>query len=218
MRKSNPVSPIFISNSILTFVLLNSVQIFEASAFYTNNVFLGQKSFGKDVTLWSGATSPFGHVSGNVLYVRSGLQTSVFNDKKFRFLNSVSAKAYSESTPDDFVNSANPIAGVARLVSQSIAANTQSLANQIEKPGWIQRGGPWAADVYQRIADQDFDGALRLLTNWEAAGEAHEEILLALWRLIPSEVSTMDQVYLEASKALNGDDVSVGTKLTQWAR
>ncbi len=103
-------------------------------------------------------------------------------------------------------------------MSQSIVANAQNLANQIDKPVWIQRGGPWAADVYQSIADQDFDSALRLLTNLDAAREAHEEVVLALWRLIPSEVSTMDQAYLEVSKTLEGDDTSVGIQLTKLAR
>jgi hypothetical protein len=157
-------------------------------------------------------------LSGNEFCINSGALSNIRRAPNLRFITSLSAKAYSGSSPDDFVNSANPIAGVARLVSQSIVANAQNLANQIDKPVWIQRGGPWAADVYQSIADQDFDSALRLLTNLDAAREAHEEVVLALWRLIPSEVSTMDQAYLEVSKTLEGDDTSVGIQLTKLAR
>ncbi len=212
------MSFIFTSNSLLTLVLLISVQVCESFTFCTYTVCQGQKPSDIDVSSWTGATSPFGHVSGNVLSIKRRFQTRFLRDYKISLINSLSAKAYSDSTPDDFANSVNPIAGVARLVSQSIAANAQGLANQIDKPGWIQRGGPWAADVYQKIANQDFDGALHLLTNWEAAGQAHEEILLALWRLIPPEVSTIDQAYLEASKHLKGDAIAVGTQLTRSAR
>ncbi len=211
---------VFISKALITFGLLNSMQVFEASGFCLYTARQYPRPSCRDVGSWKGATSALGHVSRKGLCIKGGIQARFLRDPKLRFTNSIFAKAFSgsSSAPDDFVNSANPIAGVARLVSQSIVANAESLANQIDKPSWIQRGGPWATHVYQRIVDQDFDGALRLLTDWDAARQVNEEILLALWHLIPNEVATIDQAYLEASKNLKGDDNTVGTQLTQLAR
>ena len=126
--------------------------------------------------------------------------------------------ASSTGAADDFVNSTKVLEGVARLVSQSITANAQSLAIQMDAPVWVQRGGPWAAEVFNKISRSDMAGAVSQMADWGGARAVNEETLLALWRLIPSEVTTMDKEYLKASETLRGDAESVAVKLADMAR
>ena len=100
------------------------------------------------------------------------------------------------------INPANPIQGIARLVSLSVAANAQSLASQIDKPVWLHRGGPLAAEIYNKISENNVAGAIAQLRDWNTAKNLNGEVLLALWRLIPPEVATIDEVYLEVSENL----------------
>jgi hypothetical protein len=147
-----------------------------------------------------------------------------FSNKRVRSRRSMISKVLrakdssGEGPIERNINPANPIQGIARLVSLSVAANAQSLASQIDKPVWLHRGGPLAAEIYNKISENNVAGAIAQLRDWNTAKNLNGEVLLALWRLIPPEVATIDEVYLEVSENLEGEDASVAAQLAEMAR
>ena len=135
-----------------------------------------------------------------------------------RITELIAKKSSSEGPLGGNANPANAIEGIARLVSMSVAANAKSLANQVDKPSWLNRGGPLAAEVYNKISENRMAEAVAQLRDWSITKALSGEVLLALWRLIPADVATIDQTYLEASQQLEGDEASRGAQLAEMAR